>query len=173
MPNPCLPGLRAPTFWLAAALLATLVLPAQAQWKWRDKSGQITASDLPPPREVADKDILQRPDTRAARPAPGAAAAAASAVATPATPANPVDRELEARKQTAEQDSKARAKADETRLAAQRAENCNRARAHASALDSGQRIARVNAQGEREVLDDKGRAEEMQRARQVIASECK
>jgi hypothetical protein len=40
-------------------------------------------------------------------------------------------------------------------------------------LESGQRIARVNAQGEREVLDDKGRAEEMQRARQVMASDCK
>jgi hypothetical protein len=87
--------------------------------------------------------------------------------------AAPVDRELEARKQAAEQANKDRAKADENRAAAQRAENCNRARAHVTALESGQRIARVNAQGEREILDDKGRAEEMQRARQVIASDCK
>jgi hypothetical protein len=34
-------------------------------------------------------------------------------------------------------------------------------------------MTRTNAQGEREVLDDKGRAEEMQRARAVIASDCK
>ena len=65
------------------------------------------------------------------------------------------------------------AKADDVRLAAQRSENCNRARSHAAALDSGQRIARVNEKGEREVLDDKGRADEMRRAREVIASECK
>jgi type IV secretory pathway VirB10-like protein len=162
------PGPRTTSFWLAAAVLAVAVLPAHAQWKWRDKNGQITASDLPPPREVADKDILQRPNTTQ-RPAP--AQPAASAPATPA--AAPVDRELEARKQAAEKETQARAKADDMRLAAQRAENCNRARAHASALDSGQRIARVNAQGEREILDDKGRAEEMQRARQVIAADCK
>jgi Domain of unknown function (DUF4124) len=171
MRNPCPRALRAPALWIAAALLATVMLPAHAQWKWRDKNGQITASDLPPPREIADKDILQRPDPSAQRPAAASPAVTASAPA--AAPAAPVDRDLEARKQAAEQDTKTRAKADETRVAAQRAENCNRARSHASALESGQRIARFNAQGEREVLDDKGRADEMQRARQVMASECK
>ena len=170
MRNPCSSGLRASTLVLAL-LLASTLLPAHAQWKWRDKNGQITASDLPPPREVADKDILQRPDTSARQPAAASPPASAPAPAAPA--AAPADRDLEARKQAAEQDAKARAKADETRLAAQRAENCGRARAHASALESGQRIARVNAQGEREVLDDKGRAEEVQRVRKVIASECK
>jgi type IV secretory pathway VirB10-like protein len=175
MRNPCPSGLRASTLVLALLLLASTLLPAHAQWKWRDKNGQITASDLPPPRGVADKDILQRPDTSARQPAAASPPASAPAPAAPA--AAPADRDLEARKQAAEQaaeqDAKARAKADETRLAAQRAENCGRARAHASALESGQRIARVNAQGEREVLDDKGRAEEMQRVRKVIASECK
>ena len=39
-------------------------------------------------------------------------------------------------------------------LAAQRRENCGRARGHASALESGQRIARTNEKGEREILDD-------------------
>lgn len=168
MRNSCPRSLRAPILWLALALLATSTLPAHAQWKWRDKNGQITASDLPPPRDVAEKDILARPDLSARRPAP---AAAASAPAAPAPAA--VDRELEARKQAAEQETKARAKADETRIAAQRAENCNRARAHVTALENGQRIARVNAQGETEVLDDKGRADEMRRARQVMASDCK
>jgi hypothetical protein len=57
--------------------------------------------------------------------------------------------------------------------AAQRAENCARAKSHLNALSDGMRIARTNDKGEREVLDDKGRAEEMQRARQVIASDCK
>ncbi|MDE2567021.1 MAG: DUF4124 domain-containing protein, partial [Burkholderiales bacterium] len=48
------------------ALLLTLLvaLPAQAQWKWRDKAGHITVSDLPPPRDVPDADILARPDPR-------------------------------------------------------------------------------------------------------------
>ena len=34
-------------------------------------------------------------------------------------------------------------------------------------------MTRVNEKGEREVLDDKGLAEEMQRARAVIASDCR
>jgi hypothetical protein len=59
------------------------------------------------------------------------------------------------------------------RDAAARAENCSRARAHLAALADGQRMTRNNAQGEREVLDDKGRAEEMQRARAIIASDCR
>jgi hypothetical protein len=40
-------------------------------------------------------------------------------------------------------------------------------------MESGQRMARVNEKGEREVLDDRGRAEEMRQARSVIASDCR
>jgi hypothetical protein len=157
---------------LPFALLAVsvaLALPAQAQWKWRDKSGQITASDLPPPRDVADKDILQRPEPprRAAAPPP-AAASAPVVVAKPA-----VDKDLEARRRAAEQEQQAKVRADEERLAQQRAENGRRARGHLAALDSGQRIARTNERGEREILDDKGRAEEARRAQETIASDCR
>jgi hypothetical protein len=166
----CSAQARAATLLLAAALLALTALPAQAQWKWRDKSGQITASDLPPPRDIPDKDVLQRPDLSARRAAtsPAAVASAASAPARPAA-----DTELEARKRASEQEKQVQAQADEERLKAQRAENCRRARSHASALESGQRIARINEKGEHEVIDDKGRADEMRRAREVIASDCK
>jgi hypothetical protein len=40
-------------------------------------------------------------------------------------------------------------------------------------LDSGQRIARIKADGEREILDDEARAKETRRAREAIASECR
>jgi hypothetical protein len=161
----CRPVLRHALLLLALVLA---VLPAQAQWKWRDKAGQITASDLPPPRDVPEKDIMQRPDLTPRRAAPPPAAAAASGVARPA-----VDKELEARKRAGEQEQLNKAKGDEDRLAQQRAENCRRARGHVAALDTGQRIARTNEKGEREVLDDKGRAEEMRRANEVIASDCR
>jgi len=151
-------------------LLLTAALPAHAQWKWKDKSGQITASDLPPPRDVPEKDILQRPDLNLRRVAAPAASAAASA---PAMARPSVDKELEARKRAGEQEQQAKAKVDEERLAQQRGENCRRARGHVSALESGQRIARTNEKGEREILDDKGRAEEMRRANEVISSDCK
>ena len=62
------------------------------------------------------------------------------------------------------------AKADEQKAAAQRADNCQRAREHTGhAGQRAVRIARINDKGEREILDDKARADEMQRAREVIA----
>ncbi len=166
---PRLKPLRLPVLVLLA-LLAT-ALPGHAQWKWRDKAGQITASDLPPPRDVAEKDILQRPDLSARRPAPAATAAASAAVAAPARPVG--DKDLDARKRAMEQEQQAKTKADEERLAAQRAENCRGARSQLNTLQSGQRIARNNDKGEREVLDDKSRADEMRRASDVIASDCR
>ncbi len=158
---------------LAALTLAcVLVLPAQAQWKWRDKDGRVTASDLPPPREVQDKDIIARPPEARRAPAQPAASAAAAAVQANA-PKGPLEREVEARKLAAEQQQAAKAKADEEKLRAQRAENCRRARGHLAALDSGQRIARVNDKGEREVIDDRVRADEQRQAREVISSDCR
>ena len=166
---------RAATAVVLAAVSLMLVQPAQAQWKWRDASGRITASDLPPPRDVADKDILQRPSTPARKAAAAAADAASSAASAPPAlvaraPAG--DKDLEARKKAADKERETKAKAEEERIAAIKAENCRRARSYMGTLEGGQRIARVNEKGEREVIDDKGRAEEMRRAREVIASEC-
>ncbi len=161
---------RALPFLMLASVLALTTQPAQAQWKWRDKNGQITASDLPPPRDIADKDVLQKPDLTVRRSAPAAPVAASAAASAPRAAGDP---QLEARKRAGEQEQQTKVQADEDRLKLQRAENCRSARGHATALESGQRIARTNEKGEREVLDDKGRAEEMRRAREVIASDCK
>ena len=85
----------------------------------------------------------------------------------------PLDRDLQARKRSAEQEQSAKTRAEEERAAQQRAENCRSARGHVSALETGQRIVRVNDKGEQEILDDRGRAEDLRRAREVISSECR
>jgi len=157
---------------LTALALLALSPPAEAQWKWRDSRGQVHISDIPPPRDVPDKDVLQRPEVVARKPAPAPAAAASAAVG--AAPAKaPVDAELEERKRKAEQDQEAKAKADQQKAAAIRKDNCLRARDQLATLDSGQRIARIKADGEREILDDEARAKEARRARDAIASECR
>jgi len=164
-----------------ATLLMALSPAADAQWRWRDKNGQVNASDRPPPKDVPDKDILSRPaaDARRAAAAAAPAVAAASGIEGAAAPAaasappTALEREVQARKRSAEQEQAAKAKADEERLSAQRAENCRAARGHLMALESGQRISRTNEKGEREVLDDKGRADEQRRAREVVASDCR
>jgi len=157
--------------WFAALLLCAGA-PAQAQYMWKDGKGQLHASDQPPPRDVADKDVIKRPTAQ--RPAATAAApASAASAARPLAASAPVDPELAQRRAKAEQDAKAKAQADAQRVAAQRAENCQRARAHLATLDAGTRLVRVNAQGERIVVDDAVRAREAAEARNVMASDCR
>src|SRR3990167_8494182 len=112
---------------LTALLGAVLTSPVAAQWKWRDKGGQIQYSDLPPPSGVAEQDILQRPQASQRR-APGAAPAAPPA--TIASAPKMVEPELEAKRRKAEQEEAAKKKAEEDKIAAARAENCVRAKGH-------------------------------------------
>lgn len=159
---------------LTAALCLTLALPAAAQWKWRDKAGQTQYSDLPPPPGVPEGDILQHPTgaTATRRPAPVAAPASAAS-ATPLAAVRASDPELEARRKKAEQEVVDKKKAEDAKLAATKADNCARAKEQMRTIDSGQRMARINAKGEREVLDDAARAAETRHTRDVMASECK
>ena len=164
-------------FALALCLLLGLACgSAQAQWKWRDANGRVTASDLPPPSSVAERDILTRPsDPRRAAPAAAVPAAPASATiaSKPAVKTTSTDPELEARRKRAADEQAAAQRQQDERNAAARSENCSRARSHLNVLNEGRRMARTNAKGEVEVVDDKGRAEEVQRARAVIDSDCK
>jgi hypothetical protein len=168
--------LRALAAILACLVLTLLATSAQAQWKWRDKDGTITVSDRPPPKDIADKDILTRPQL--GRRASGASAPAASTASSASSTSSDsgrsvLDKEVDARRKAAEQEQQAKTKAEEAKQTAQRADNCQRARSHLAALESGQRIARFNDKGEREVLDDKGRADEMRQAREVLSSDCR
>jgi hypothetical protein len=161
---------------LAAALGLALAQPALAQWKWRDKGGQIQFSDLPPPAGTADQDILQRPnvDKRRAAVAPVAASgASAAASGAPLLAPRGSEPELDAKRRKAEQDEATKKMAEDARLAGVRAENCTRAKAQMRTLDSGIRMTRTSEKGEREFLDDTARAAEAQRARAVIASDCR
>ncbi len=166
--------MRAATTGLFALTLLALCLPSHAQWKWRDKDGGVTVSDRPPPRDIADKDILSRPaSARRATSLPATPASAASAAPAVGTAKGPLDGEVDARRRASEQEQAAKAKAEEARANAQRAENCQRARSQITTLESGQRLARVNGKGEREVLDDKARADELAQAREAAASNCR
>lgn len=163
---------RPPILALGLALLLALSHgPTLAQYKWKDNRGQTHVSDQPPPRDVPDKDVLQRP---AARPTAAAVATTpASAVGDRLGAGERVDPELEQRRSRVEAEAKARALADEQRASALRAENCRRAGQHLANLSAGTRLVRNNEQGERVVLDDAVRASEMAQARSVMASDCR
>lgn len=181
--RPCVTTVMSPFRILLVALIAASACPvADAQWKWRDGRGAVQYSDVPPPQGTPDKDILERPRGSSARIAP-VAAAPASASAASATTGGPVptgvDADLEAKRRKAEierieKENKAAAarKADEERVAMVRADNCKRATSALKSLEDGVRLSRTNEKGEREVLDDKARAEETARMRQVISADC-
>jgi hypothetical protein len=82
------------------------------------------------------------------------------------------DKELEAKKKEAVEALIARKKADEERVTKAKIENCARAKQAKSSLESGVRIARTNAAGEREFMDDAARVAEGKRIQGIIASDC-
>ena len=59
------------------------------------------------------------------------------------------------------------------KLAADRAENCTRAKQAKASLDSGQLMKHTNAKGEQVFMDDASRAAERKRAQSVIDADCK
>lgn len=164
---------RSSPIWrpVALALVMTLAAGSAAgQWQWVDSTGSRVFSDTPPPAGTPEKNILKRPGpARAATVETAAPAAAAPAAATkPAAQ----DKELQARKKQAEEAEQAQKKAEQAKLAKARVENCERATRAKATLDSGIRIATTNAKGEREIMDDGGRASEAKRLDDIIRSDC-
>ena len=162
---------------LAACLLAFAAAGAHAQalWKWRDASGQLHISDTAPPAGTPSKNILSAPPGGIAPPpaalVPKPASAPADNKADLANQ-NALDKKKKAADQEkADQDRADRAAAD-ARNAAQRKDNCEHAQSALRALQSGQRISRVTASGEREYLDDAGRASETKSAQDAVAANC-
>ncbi|WP_180126939.1 DUF4124 domain-containing protein [Rhodoferax sp. BLA1] len=164
-------------FTIVAALL--LSTAAMAQWQWLDTDGRKVFSDRAPPPSIPDKNILKRPGgprvlpTLTNQDSPVAATDVPAAAASSAPKISGVDKELADKKKKAEQEEAAKRKAEEDKLAKAKAENCARAKQAKANYDSGVRIAHVNKQGEREIIDDATRAAESQRLQAIINSDCK
>ncbi len=164
-------------------------LSAAAQYQWIGKDGRKVFSDRPPPAEVQEKDILKQPGGRRAAlpvvPAEPADAAGSSAAATPAVAAakpkadpnapkiSGKDAGLEAKKKKAEEEAAARKKAEDEKVAQNQAENCDRAKKAVATYQSGVRVGTTNAKGEREIMDDNTRANEIKRMQAVVDRDCK
>jgi hypothetical protein len=146
-----------------------------AQWQWLDKDGRKVFSDQAPPADVPARNIIRQPGVKGPVAAePGAAAASQAAKPTPAAPKlSGKDQELQEKRKQAEAAEAEKKKAHEEEVAKVRAENCERARLSKASFDSGARIARTNAKGEREYLDDATRAAETKRLAVIIANDCK
>ena len=166
--------------WLVLGCVCLLPLSASAQWQWIDKNGKKVFSDQAPPPDVPEKNILRRSGTPPPRggltqaPAEADAPEASKPREVAGAPKAPgVDKELEEKTKKAQAEEKAKQAAEAEKNAKIKAENCDRARQGKATFDSGLRVARVNAKGEREIMDDAARAAEQKRLQSVIESDCK
>ena len=138
------------------AILALLAGATQAQvYCWTTKDGKKACGDTPPPGV--------KPATISTPSAPSAPAPKPGAKPDPGMESK--KRELEA--------SKSREKEQQAQEQAQaKAENCERARGALRTLESGQRISRVDKDGERYFLEEKEIEAETQRARDNVSKNC-
>lgn len=155
---------------LVVALFAAV--PAFAQiYTWKDGDGRVHFSDTPPASGEAS--VIKGPT--ASRPAPAAdnGGRPANDAAAPKGPATLAEREQafrERRAAAAEAEAKA---GEEATREAERQRFCEQARNQLTALQSGRRVSRFNAAGEREFLDDAARNAEIERLRQQTGEHCK
>jgi hypothetical protein len=154
-----------------AALAALLPICATAQYIWLDEKGTKQFSDMPPPASIPSSRILKQPGGSAA-----AKASAETAEEKPAAPARAepttAERNADFRKRKTEQAEKEKKAAEEATQAAEKSKNCERAREYQRSLDSGERIGRIDKNGERAYLSDEQRAQEVRDNRRIL-DDCK
>jgi len=177
-------------------LIASLVLlgallhasaDAQAQWKWQDENGRVHYSDQPPPPNVPSSRIMRSVDkgpqpavastSSAGSAAPGSKGETAGATAQPGNgvavaPKSWAERAGELRKREAERQEAQRKEEDLARKAAALGQVCEGMRSEVRTLESGMRIARVNAQGEQEFVTEEERAARLDVLRKDIQAHC-
>jgi hypothetical protein len=83
------------------------------------------------------------------------------------------DKDLEAAKKKIDDEAAAKKKEEDAKREVAKADNCERAKRAKIGLASGNRIAQINAKGEREVMDDAAKAVETKRIEGIIAADCK
>lgn len=131
-------------------------------YKWTDQSGRVQYGDVPP----GDATNATRLKGGTAG-SPPAGAPEAKKDAKPLTPEQAFQKRQQERADADQKAAQERAQAEQNRV------NCEQARASVRQMESGQRLATVNAAGERVFLDDDQRASQLARAQKSAAEWCK
>lgn len=140
---------------------------ALAQFVWVDDKGVKQFSDQPPPPSVPKSKILkfggksmdsQETSTDAGSDTPKKEKAQESIS----------DKEIAYKKRREEMATKQKKADEEAKASAAKSDSCRRMREYKQNLDSGQRIAETDANGNRTILDDNKRTEELNRLNQDL-----
>ena len=156
---------------LAATALLLGGSVAHAQYSWIDANGVRHFSDRPPPPSTPSHKILKAPG-RAAPPVPPAALDAAPAADAPAPAKGPktlAQREEDYLARTRLREEQERKEAAEAQRRRDLAEHCRDARQMRAQVESGVRIAKFDAKGERSFLTDEERSAQLARVNKALA----
>ena len=135
--------------------------PAQKMYKWVDKDGNVQYTDTPPPPGAKTEKTMTAP-----KPVPGQPKTAAT------KPKSVAEQDAEFRKRQVEE-AEARAKQDKTAAQDEQAKaQCITAKSNLTQLESGVRVAKYDANGERYFLEDTDRPKAIEEARRAVDSWC-
>ncbi len=164
---------------LLAAILAAAFIAPQAGaeiYQWTDANGKKVISDKPPPGQVnvqKKAPVEAAPQNDGAQPTDDQKPKGEPKASGETKEKSLADRDMEFRKRQKEQqekEEKAKKEADE---AAKKKENCDNARKQLQILESGRRVAMMNDKGERYFMEDAQRAQEIEKTRSYVDTQCK
>ncbi len=153
--------------WVFLIALAMAGAAHAQLYKWIDKDGKTRYGDTPPPGVKAT--LMGAP---ASGPGPAAAPAGAPGKDANKGPLTPAEQEQEYRRRQLEAKKASEKEEQDSKVKAAKQESCAQAKEAVRNVESGQRITRVNAAGERYFLDDDEKAQELAKARQAQQNNC-
>ena len=157
--------MKSPLIFALCVMSTVAAVSVQAQtYQWKDKNGRTVISDTPPPASARSTQIGES--------APPVAAPAADTSKSASPPQTSADKNLDFKKRQKEAKEKADKDAKDQAAAAEKREVCDRARRNLAALESGQTLATPDESGQRQVLDNSLREQEIERARKIMAETC-
>jgi hypothetical protein len=156
--------MKSPLIFALCVMSTVTAVSVQAQtYQWKDKNGRTVISDTPPPTSARSTKIGEAAPV--AEPPSGTGKSAE-------LPQTSSDKDLDFKKRQKEAKEKADKDAKEQATAAERREVCDRARRNLAALESSQTLATPDENGQRQLLDNSQREQEIERARKIMTETC-
>lgn len=148
---------------------------AQAQlYHYKDANGRSIYSDSPPPPGTPASSILKAPKTIQAAPAPAPAATAATGDPKDKDkktgPMTTAEREADYKKRQADAEKKAKEDGDKLAVEQARQARCAALQQNLAANQAGQRIRKLDANGNPYFVEDAERASDAAKAQQDMAA---
>jgi len=152
--------------WICLAMLFVASTAFAQMYRWVDKDGKVRYGDTPPPGVKTSTINAPQSGGAAAESAPAAKDAKKA-------PLSAAEQEQEYRKRQQEAEKAGKKSEQEKQAQSAQSEACERTREYVRTLQSGQRIARTNPNGERYYMSDDQVAQEVVKAQQAVQRDCK